>query len=175
MLRTLSSRKASILPSTSELFESYGRLVYVRCRQILGEEEAADAVQEVFMKVVEQGSKYRGDAKPSTWLYGIATLHSLQRLRNQKRRRDKLAGASDLWPTDTGASTADERITLNRLLAEQSEELRLMVYLRCVDELTMDEVAAVVGRSRKTVGKQVNSFLLGARLSLGGEITGSAS
>lgn len=175
MLRTLSPRKSSTLPSTSELFERFGRLVYVRCRQILGEEEAADAVQEVFMKVVEQRSKFRGEAQPSTWLYGIATLHCLQRLRNQKRRRDKLAEASDLWPSDTGFGTADERISLARLLSEQSEELRLMVYLRCVDELTADEVATVVGRSRKTVGKHVSAFLAGARLSLSDEPTGSAS
>lgn len=175
MRHTLSPGKVSTLPSTSELFERYGRLVYVRCRQILGEEEAADAVQEVFMKVVEQRAGFRGEAQPSTWLYGIATLHCLQRLRNQKRRRDKLAEASELWPTDTGAGAADERISLTRLLAEQSEELRLMVYLRCVDELTTDEVATIVGRSRKTVGKHVSAFLAGARSTLSGEPSGSAS
>ena len=82
MLRSLPLREPATLPSTSELFERYGRLVYVRCRQILGEDEAADAVQEVFMKVVEKRSMFRGDSKPSTWLYGIASLHCLQRLRN---------------------------------------------------------------------------------------------
>lgn len=175
MLRTLSPRGSSRLPGTGELFERYGRLIYVRCRQILGEGEAADAVQEVFMKVVEQRSKFRGDSQPSTWLYGIATLHCLQRLRNRNRRLAKLSEVSEIWPTDTGPSLADERISLSRLLAEQSEELRLMVYLRCVDELTVDEVAAIVGRSRKTVGKRVSAFLEGARGALRAEPSGSAS
>lgn len=166
MLRALSSRSASDLPGTAELFERYGQLVYVRCRQILGEGEAADAVQEVFMKVVEQRGRFRGDAKPSTWLYGIATLHCLQRLRNRQRRQEKLEEVSELWPTDSGPGRAEERISVRRVLAEQSEELRLMVYLRCVDELTVDEVAAVVGRSRKTVGKRVGAFLEGARVTL---------
>lgn len=175
MLRVFSSRNSFSLPGTGELFERYGQLVYVRCRQILGAEEAADAVQEVFMKVVEQRSQFRGESKPSTWLYGIATLYCLQRLRNRSRRRDKLAEASELWPRHTGPSFADERISLGRLLAEQSEELRLMVYLRCVDELTVDEVAAVVGRSRKTVGKHVSAFLAGARATLSEDVSGSVS
>jgi len=137
--------------------------VYVRCRQILGEAEAADAVQEVFMKVVEKRAAFRADSSPSTWLYGIATLHCLQTLRNRERRQQKLAEAAASWPTDTGPSLADERISLQRLLAVESDDLRLMVYLRCVDELTVDEVATVVGLSRKTVGKRVNLFLEAAR------------
>ena len=49
-----------------------------------------------------------------------------------------------------------------------------MVYLRCVDELTVDEVAAVVGRSRKTVGKHVGAFLAGARSALTADGSGEA-
>ena len=162
------------MPAAGELFERYGRLVYVRCRQILGEDEAADAVQEVFMKVVEHRAAFRGDSAVSSWLYGIATLHCLQSLRNQQRRQDKLLEASRFWPTDTGPSTADARIGLRRLLEAQSDELQLMVYLRCVDELTVDEVSAVVGRSRKTVGKHVNLFLQSARATLGWAPTGES-
>lgn len=55
---------------------------------------------------------------------------------------------------------------MRRVLAEQSEELCLMVYLCCVDELAVDQVAAVVGRSRKTLGKRVGAFLEGARATL---------
>jgi RNA polymerase sigma-70 factor, ECF subfamily len=175
MLRALFSGNPSNLPDTGALFERYGQLVYVRCRQILGEGDAEDAVQEVFMKVVEQRSKFRGDSKPSTWLYGIATLHCLQRLRNRNRRQGKLSEAAELSPTDTGPSLADERISLSHLLAEQSEEVRLMVYLRCVDELTVDEVATVVGLSRKTVSKHVSAFLAGARSTLTADPSGSAS
>jgi len=167
MLRLVSRQKGSPLAPTSELFERYGSLVYVRCRQILGEHEAADATQEVFMKVIEHRATFRGDSAASSWLYGIATLHCLQSLRNRQRRQGKLEAASTLWPGDTGPSVADEHISVRRLLEEQSEELRLMVYLRCVDGLTVDEVSAVVGRSRKTVGKHVNLFLETARRALG--------
>lgn len=127
------------------------------------------------MKVLEKGPTYRGDSSPSTWLYGIATLHCLQRLRNRDRRRDKLAEAAELWPKDTGPSVADEHISLTRLLAAQPDELQLMVYLRCIDELTVDEVAAVVGRSRKTVGKRVNQFLEAARFALSADFAGGSS
>ncbi len=175
MLRSLSIRTSPGLPGTGELFERYGKLVYVRCRQILGEEEAADAVQEVFMRVIEQRSGFRGDAKPSTWLYGIATLHCLQRLRNRNRRRQKLDALAELRPSSSEPGRAVEQISLSRLLAEQSEELRLMVYLRCVDELTVEEVGVIVGRSRKTVGKRVAEFLAGARSVLSDEGAGRAS
>jgi RNA polymerase sigma-70 factor (ECF subfamily) len=149
------------LPPTAELFERYGAMVYRRCRAILGDDSARDAVQEVFMRVVEKRQLFRGDSSPSTWLYTIATLHCLQRLRDHHGHAAKLQQLAAV-PELSGASPED-RLTLVRLLAQQPEEVRLMVYLRYADGATMEEVAEIVGYSRKTVSQRLQEFLASAQ------------
>lgn len=143
-------------------------MVFRRCRRILGnEEDAKDAVQEVFLKVLGRRPQYRGTASPSTWLYGAATLHCLQKLRNRRRRdekQDELAkSALQLEPAPDY-----DRLALRRLLDVESDELRLITYCRYVDEMSLEEIAEVVGRSRKTVSHRLQSFVEQARLELDG-------
>jgi RNA polymerase sigma-70 factor, ECF subfamily len=157
------------LPATSELFERYGAMVYRRCLAILGSAEAArDAVQEVFLRVIERRHQFRGEASPSTWLYSVATLHCLQQLRDRTGRLAKLAMLAQ-EPRSAAARVPEEQIALGELLDGEPDDTRLMVYLHCVDGFTMDEVASAVGYSRKTVARRVHSFLATARAQLATE------
>src|SRR5438445_12025923 len=82
----------SALPPTAELFERYAAMCYRRCLELLGTPDlAGDAVQAIFVRVLEHRGSYRGQSSPIGWLYGIATLHCLQQLRNQSLQRLKLA------------------------------------------------------------------------------------
>jgi len=159
----------SSLPSAALLFERYGAMVHRRCRDILGREEAAlDATQDVFLRVLEKGHLFRGESAPSTWLYAMATLYSLQRLRDRVAHQAKLDALAAATRTALGAPVED-RLSLFKLLERQPDEVRLIVYLRYVDEMTMDEVAEIVGYSRKTVAHRVQDFLASARRELSGE------
>jgi RNA polymerase sigma-70 factor (ECF subfamily) len=153
------------LPVTRVLFERYGAMVYRRCVAILKSDDAArDAVQEVFLRVIERRHQFRGESAPSTWLYAVATLHCLQLLRDQAGRRAKLA---TLDPTPAVVDPGpEEYLALVELLDSEPEEVRLMVYLHYVDGMTMDEIATTVGYSRKTVSRRVQSFLAAARARL---------
>jgi RNA polymerase sigma-70 factor, ECF subfamily len=157
------------LPPTRELFERYGAMVYRRCAAILRSDDAArDAVQEVFLRVIERRRQYRGDASPATWLYAVATLHCLQQLRDQAGRIAKLAQLAE-QPRDTPARSPEERLAIAKLLDGESDDVRLMVYLHYVDGMTLDEVADVVGYSRKTVSRRVHGFLATARAYIASE------
>jgi RNA polymerase sigma-70 factor (ECF subfamily) len=152
------------LPSAALLFERYGAMVHRRCRDILGRDEAAlDATQDVFLRVLEKGHLFRGESAPSTWLYAMATLQSLQRLRDRTSHRAKACS-----PGDPGRArrAGEDRLSLLACLERQPEDVRLIVYLRYVDEMTMEEVAEVVGYSRKTVAQRVEAFLASARREL---------
>jgi RNA polymerase sigma-70 factor, ECF subfamily len=161
------------LPETRELFERYGAMVFRRCAAILKSDEAArDAVQEVFLRVIEQRASFRGECAPSTWLYAVATLHCLQQLRDRAGRLAKLAVLAE-QPRATAARTPEERLAMLELLEHEPDETRWMVYLHYVDGLTLDEIAGAVGYSRKTVSRRVNGFLASARAQL--ELEGEAS
>lgn len=49
--------------------------------------EAEDLTQDVFIKVFEKISSFKGDSKFSTWLYRIATTTALDHLRSKKRKK----------------------------------------------------------------------------------------
>src|SRR3954454_2212716 len=78
-----------------ELYRRYGALVRRRARSILSDEhEAQDAMQEVFVRVIAAMAEFRGQSQPSTWLYRITTNLCLNRIRDNRRRRDRLAEAA---------------------------------------------------------------------------------
>ena len=83
------------------IVEQWQDMVY---NTILGivqnETEAEDLAQDVFIKVFEKISSFKGDSKFSTWLYRIATTTALDHLRSKKRKKrfgflQSLSGGSD--------------------------------------------------------------------------------
>jgi RNA polymerase sigma factor (sigma-70 family) len=67
---------------------------------VQNETEAEDLAQEVFIKVFEKISTFKGDSKFSTWLYRIATTTALDHLRSKKRKKrfgflQSLGGGND--------------------------------------------------------------------------------
>ena len=83
------------------IVEQWQDMVY---NTILGivqnETEAEDLAQDVFIKVFEKISTFKGDSKFSTWLYRIATTTALDHLRSKKRKKrsgflQALSGSSD--------------------------------------------------------------------------------
>lgn len=153
-------------PSLSDpaaLFSRHGAMVYRRCRRILADDDAArEAVQEVFLRVVGRSDRFRGESSELTWIYSIATLHCLQQLRNQRRRRDKLdlfAALPEVGPE----ATPEDRLALAAVLDDEPFEVQQLVILRHVDAMTVDEVATCVGLSRKTVARRLEQFISRAR------------
>lgn len=48
-------------------------------------EEAADFSQDVYLKILDKFNSFRGESKPSTWVYSVAMHLGLNRLRRMKR------------------------------------------------------------------------------------------
>jgi RNA polymerase sigma factor (sigma-70 family) len=136
------------------LFERYHGVVFRRCLALLrDEDEAAEAVQEVFCAAVKGLGRFRLRSAPLTWLYAIATRHSLQRVRNRSARALKTA----LFEAEPSSASPDPsaRADLERLVASLSEdELALFAYA-FRDGFTQEEIAGLMRTSRKTVGKRL--------------------
>lgn len=147
-----------------DLFERYHGVVFRRCLALLrNEDDAAEAVQEVFVAAIAGLGRFRLRASPLTWLYAIATRHCLQQLRNRSARELKHAlfvDATVEYP-DLAA-----RADLERVLARLSlEELELTVHA-FRDGLTQEEIAELMRTSRKTVGKKLSRLTEKLQLSL---------
>jgi RNA polymerase sigma factor (sigma-70 family) len=139
-------------------YHKYGPLVLRRARSILGDEQAAkDALQEVFMRTLSGGAEFRGDSSPITWLYRVTTNHCLNAIRNSGRRSELLAENPPPSEVAAGASP-EERTTVAQLLRRIPDELREIAIYYFVDQMNQDEIAEVVGVSRRTVGNRLEEF-----------------
>jgi len=149
------------------LYRRYGALVFRRARALLGDEQASwDALQEVFLKALKAHGDFRGQSAATTWLYRITTNHCLNHLRDGLRRRD-LATQNLIPLAGPDAETFDLRLTIARVLDELPIEICEIAVYAHVDGMSQEEIAEVVGLSRKTVGHRLREFQARAQKMLG--------
>lgn len=112
---------------------------------------AEDIVADTFERVLTARSSWRGRSGEKTWIYAIA----LNRLRDLARRRSAESRAlqrvsTHPFGTDE-ASAADDRDLLRRALQMISEEERVVVSLRFGADLTLREIADLLGERQTTI------------------------
>lgn len=151
--------------AVSALYAQYGYAVHRRCLRLLGSpDEADDALQAVFIRVMRYGDTRRGEA-PLPWLYRIADRHCFDVLR--KRRRDPRLEGDDRRLERGAAAPAERLAEVREVLEHCATNVQRIAVLYYVDEMTQDEVAATVGYSRKTVRQKLAEFLAVGRRVLG--------
>jgi RNA polymerase sigma-70 factor (ECF subfamily) len=153
-------------PDVERLCERYGPMLYRRCLRLLrDEDEAMDACQDVFVRVLERRSRL--DARhPSSLLYRIATNLCLNRIRD-RRRRDAVTGDGELLEriasAEDGESATGARLLLDRLFGRQPESSRTIAVLHYLDGLTLEQVAEAVGLSVSGVRRRLRMLRLGVQ------------
>ena len=156
----MSSDRASLKAGeVGELFRLHGPMVYRRAFRLLGRREDADeAMQEVFIRVMRGASSFEGRSGVTTWLYQITTHYCLNLLRDRARRRQLLQENYEPEDAQTGAAPS-ELVLLRRFLAEADEQqARAAVYVY-LDGMSHEEAAGVLGVSKRTVGNLIERFL----------------
>ncbi len=140
-----------------QIYTRYSKSVYRRARQLLGDVEAArDAMQEVFVRVLRSGGVVPAEPTPTAWLYRVTTNLCLNRLRDRSRQEALLATKLAVDPVVTGPGEA--RSAVSQILKRVPEDLHDIAVYFFVDELTYDEIAALLGVSRRTVSNRLSTF-----------------
>lgn len=148
-----------------ELVKEYQNLVYSLCYRLVGRaDEAEDLTQEVFVRLLDKVSLWRGDAKFSTWLYRLALNHARDHLR---RKRPEIVEADeslvDMRPgPESTAEAHDLKELLETALMSLPVDSRTVVFLRDVEGLSYSEIAGLLEIELGTV----KSRLARARLAL---------
>ena len=140
-------------------------------QQLLGSAEAAeDAAQETFLRVFRNLHRFRGDASLATWIHRIAINVCFSELKRRQRRikNDQKLRANEEVLELEAVSLENPTLALeNRILAQQLSRLlseldpkkQATFYLRHVEGLSADEVAAVLEDSRDAVIKRLQRVL----------------
>jgi RNA polymerase sigma-70 factor (ECF subfamily) len=74
-------------PEFQKVYQVFQPKILRYIARLVGETEAEDITQDVFIKVSAALQSYRGESKISTWLYRIATNAALDRLRSPSYQR----------------------------------------------------------------------------------------
>lgn len=151
-------RPADSRSALRELYTKYGGSVYGRCAYILGDRtKAEDAMQDVFAKALGHWDDFRNESSPLTWLTRIATHHCLNVLRAERapwhRRFQREARARG--EGHGGPQLFEDRDAARKLLEKLDLETQQAAIHYFVDEMTLEEVAAAIGRSIPTVRKRL--------------------
>jgi RNA polymerase sigma-70 factor (ECF subfamily) len=101
------------------------------------------------------------------WIYRVATNYCLNELRSRRDRAQSHADLADLPETTHGIDAAEARLAdqdlVRRLIARARPNVRLVAWLYHLDGFEQEEVAAIVGVSRRTVATRLAEFSNNAR------------
>jgi RNA polymerase sigma-70 factor, ECF subfamily len=132
-------------------------MVLRRCQRLLGDaDEARDACQDVFVRLVQHRSRLDG-TYPSSLLYRMATNVCLNRIRDRSRRpvTDDEALLARIAVAEEPGAQSHARLALGRLFGRHPESSRTMAVLHFVDGLTLEQVADETGLSVSGVRKRL--------------------
>ena len=122
------------------------RFLYSRCKD---EQLAEDLMQETFLKAYQSLERFDGSCKISTWLCQIAK-HLLYQHWEKQGKRD-IEEIRETLPAECNTEhQVLERIELLEVLKELHElsgEMREVVYLRVLSDLSYKEIGEIMGKS----------------------------
>lgn len=153
------------------LIARFQQPIYNLCYRLLNDPaDAADVVQEVFLKVFRSIDHFRGQSTLKTWIYRIAVNEAYNQRRWFGRHRRQEVGLEDddetsrPWLDSISDPARDPYdLTLNEerhqlienSLREINADFRAAVILRDLEELSYEEVAEVLQISLGTVKSRI--------------------
>ncbi|NNE65774.1 MAG: sigma-70 family RNA polymerase sigma factor [Pyrinomonadaceae bacterium] len=161
-----------------EIVKRWERKIYALCYGMLNrEDEAKDAAQEAFIAAYKNLSKFRGEAKVSSWLHRIAVNQCLTRKRREKTRSESFFDESE--SSEEKVFVAPARLTPARQ-TEQGEriaavraavsalppELKQIVVMKEFEEMTFQEISDVMEIPLSTVKSRLYTALKQLRMKL---------
>ena len=157
------------------LVERYQRDVYRLCyRYVNNHHDASDLAQDVFLKAYRAIGRFRGDSAFSTWLYRIAVNTCLNFRASRHRPSEELKDdVVDAGPRVDDRMEDDERSQqVREAVSRLPEKQRATLILKIYNDLTHEEVAAILGSTVGTVKANLFHALGNLRKAMAGTAPG---
>jgi RNA polymerase sigma-70 factor (ECF subfamily) len=138
----------------TKLVRAHSSLVYRVALRMLGNEDAQDASQEVWVRVWRNMGSFRAESAFSTWLYRI-TVNTCLTFRQRESRRHEREYSSEEMPylpepsggeadPEAAALSAERRDEIHAALKHVRAEHRAALVLRHMEGLSYAEIAEVL-------------------------------
>jgi RNA polymerase sigma-70 factor (ECF subfamily) len=152
-----------------ELIARFHQPVYNLAFRLLNDSaDAADVVQEVFLKVFRNVGHFRNQSSLKTWVYRITVNEAHNQRRWFFRHRSREVGLDDEAENSRGRAVADsaqspfdyafdreKQVLIENALARINPLFREVVVLRDIEDLSYEEIADVLQISLGTVKSRI--------------------
>lgn len=152
--------------SFEQLYRLHAPGVQRRARAMLGSDaDAWEVVQDVFLSLHARPEQFNGRSQLSSFLFTVTTHACLNRIRNRKTRQRLLVTRAEEAPTPQPACALDPEALalLHDMLRRLPEPLASVALYYYVDDLSQEEIAVLVGCSRKHIGNLLERVADAAR------------
>jgi len=141
-----------------QLYESHAFMVHARCQRFLGSsDEAWDATQEVFIRLMKQLRTIQKQHAVYSWLMSTSTNYCISVLR--KKQADTFDEAAHGFSReDSPEVLLEHKLLLVRLLQPWKEQVRLVIIYTYLDGYTQEEIAELTGLGYSTIRKYLTRF-----------------
>jgi RNA polymerase sigma-70 factor, ECF subfamily len=169
--RLLDSLRAGTEEAYEEFINKYQQPVYNLVYRLMDDpSDAADVVQEIFLKVFRGIGSFRGNSSLKTWLYRIACNEAYNHRRWFTRHKKQEVGFEtecdhgpnlhDLLPDPARSAfeivyDREARAMIETALSEVNPAFRAAVILRDIEDLSYEEIAEVLQVSLGTVKSRI--------------------
>jgi RNA polymerase sigma-70 factor (ECF subfamily) len=154
--------------SATEVYADHADFVFASLQRFgIRDNDLEDLLQEVFVVVHRKLHTFDGSSRMTTWLYGICLrVAAAHRRRAHVRREQSVDPVPEPAPSTSRASRDDPEAALQRgqarqqlesILDELDLDKRAVFVMFEIDELSCDEIAAVVGVPVGTVYSRLHA------------------
>ncbi|HYV96041.1 MAG TPA: sigma-70 family RNA polymerase sigma factor [Gemmatimonadaceae bacterium] len=149
--------QAGDVSAFESLYRAHAGHVLTLCRRMLRDDaEAGEATQDVFVRVWERLTTFRGQSAFGTWLHRLAVNVVLERLRKTRRDADRLiAGDEDMFGARSQTDDADTVMDVETALRSLPEGARSVFVLHDMEGYSHEEIAQMTGIAAGTARAQL--------------------
>lgn len=139
-----------------EIYDRYFKKIYLYAYRHLGEPEGSKEIaNEVMLEIWRCAKRFRGESKPSTWIFGIA----VNKIRKEFKRRSPFYAslesvkkqADDRVPQDDATYKSQVREKMQIAIKMLTPEHREVIDLCYYQEFSVKEMSKILGCPPNTV------------------------
>ena len=143
------------LDAFEPLYRRHAARTYALCLRLTGDtQDAAERVQDVFVRAWERIRSFRGDSAFTSWLHRLTVNVVLQDMRSTRRREARIM-LDDTATAFAPEVPTDERIDLDAALLRLPPGARVVFVLHDIEGYSHDEIASLLGNAPGTVRAQL--------------------
>lgn len=141
------------------LYERYASMVYRRCMTFLkSEDEAWDATQETFMKLLDALPKIEKRESIYSWLISTSSNYCISQLRKRKH----LEFQEEFHTTEKSALPQEQWMVLKEIITHflkpWDSKVREVVMYTYFDGYKQEEIAKITGMGESTIRRHLTRF-----------------